>query len=70
MEPDAADRAKKRSGKHADENRFEQENRAFFARVREGYMAIAAREPQRVLAVDASGTPEQTHMKILATVAE
>ncbi|MGC2820716.1 MAG: dTMP kinase [Candidatus Sulfotelmatobacter sp.] len=64
----AADRAKKSSDKHADENRFEQENRAFFARVREGYMAIAAREPQRVLAVDASGTPEQTHMKVLATV--
>ena len=61
-------RANKSSDKHGDENRFEQENRAFFASVREGYMAIAAREPERVLAVDASGTPEQTHTKIVDTV--
>jgi dTMP kinase len=53
---------------HHDENRFEQETRAFFARVREGYMTIAKREPQRVVAVDASGTPRQTHGKIIETV--
>ena len=29
---------------HADENRFEQQNRAFFGRVRQGYLAIAARD--------------------------
>ncbi|MGA9508951.1 MAG: dTMP kinase [Candidatus Sulfotelmatobacter sp.] len=63
-----ADRADKSFSKHADENRFEQENRAFFARVREGYMAIAAREPGRIVVVDASGTPEQTHMKIVDAV--
>ncbi|MGD0269418.1 MAG: dTMP kinase [Candidatus Sulfotelmatobacter sp.] len=39
----------KSAGKHPDENRFEQQNRAFFTRVREGYQAIAAREPQRVV---------------------
>jgi len=55
----------KSAGKHPDENRFEQQNRAFFARVREGYQAIAAREPQRVVAVDASGTPGQTHRRIV-----
>src|ERR1700680_1522028 len=33
----------KSAGKHADENRFEQQTRGFFARVREGYLAIAAR---------------------------
>ncbi len=53
---------------HADENRFEQQNRAFFARVREGYLAIAAREPQRVVAVDASGTPAQTRRRIMEVV--
>jgi dTMP kinase len=51
-----------------DENRFEQQNRAFFARVHEGYLAIAAREPVRVVAVDASGTPTQTHRRILEVV--
>jgi dTMP kinase len=58
--------AGKHAGKHhSDENRFEQQSRAFFARVREGYLAIAAREPGRVVVVNASGTPQQTHRKIL-----
>jgi dTMP kinase len=58
-------RASKTSTRSHDENRFEQETRSFFARVRDGYLAIAKREPQRVVIVDASGTPEQTHRKIL-----
>ena len=37
---------------HKDENRFEQENRAFFGRVRSGYLAIARRETGRVVVVD------------------
>ena len=54
-----------KAGTHAhDENRFEQETRAFFARVREGFAAIAKREPRRVVMVDARGTPAQTHARI------
>jgi dTMP kinase len=61
--------ASKNLGKHhSDENRFEQQNRAFFARVHEGYRAIAAREPERVAAVDAGGTPRQTHRRIVEVV--
>jgi dTMP kinase len=57
------------SGKpHVDENRFEQQNRAFFARVHQGYLAIAARETQRVVVVDARGTPTQTHQRIVEEV--
>jgi dTMP kinase len=57
------------SGKpHVDENRFEQQNRAFFARVHQGYLAIAARETQRVVVVDARGTPTQTHQRIIEEV--
>ena len=51
-----------------DENRFEQESRLFFARVREGYLAIARREPGRVVTIDARGTPGQTHRRILEVV--
>ncbi len=51
-----------------DENRFEQESRAFFGRVRNAYLAIAAREPQRVVIVDARGTPEETHKQIVEVV--
>jgi dTMP kinase len=63
-----ADRAGKNGSKHTDENRFEQEARSFFVRVHEGYLAIAAREPQRVAAVDARGTPAQTHQRIIEVV--
>jgi dTMP kinase len=55
-------------GKRAesDENRFEQESRAFFGRVRAAYLAIAQREPQRVVVVDARGSADETHKQILA----
>jgi dTMP kinase len=54
----------------SDENRFEQESRAFFERVRSAYLEIAKREPGRVVVVDARGSPDQTHAKILKTVDE
>lgn len=78
MDSDAAasvDRARRRNqartgggNKEADENRFEHESRAFFERVRNAYLAIAAREPQRVVVVDARGTADQTHAQILGIV--
>lgn len=52
----------------SDENRFEQESRAFFGRVRNAYLALAAREPQRVMLVDARGTVDETHAKIIDIV--
>ncbi len=60
-------RGKNSRGK-SDENRFEQESRAFFGRVRNGYLAIAAREPHRVVLVDARGTPKETHKQIVEIV--
>lgn len=57
-----------RSGHSQDENRFERETRTFFLRVHEGYMTIARREPGRVVVVDARGTPQQTHEKIVEIV--
>jgi dTMP kinase len=59
---------RKSSSRGHDENRFEQETRAFFGRVREGYLAIAKREPGRVVMVDARGTPGQTHEKVVEAV--
>ena len=58
----------KRGQAKSDENRFEQESRAFFGRVRNAYLAIAAREPQRMVVVDARGTPEETHRQIVQVV--
>jgi dTMP kinase len=78
MDSDVAasvDRARRRNRKQStrsssekDENRFEQESRAFFARVQQGYLAIARREPERVVLVDARGTPTQTHQRIMEVV--
>jgi dTMP kinase len=62
------ERDSKSSTRGHDENRFERETRAFFGRVREGFAAIAKREPGRVVLVDARGTPGQTHQKILEVV--
>ena len=45
-------------GKTVAEGRFEAESLAFHGRVRQGYQAWAARFPQRIRSVDASGTPE------------
>jgi dTMP kinase len=73
MDSDVAasvDRARRRNRAHSktdasDENRFERENRAFFTRVHAAYLDIAKREPGRVAVVDARGTPDQTHAKIV-----
>ena len=51
----AMERSRKRGGQT---DRFEAEQSAFFERVRRGYLDIAAREPGRVVRVDASGQVE------------
>ena len=57
-----------RANSDSDENRFERESHTFFSRVRSCYLEIAKREPGRVVVVDARGTPDQTHAKILEIV--
>ncbi|HVP44653.1 MAG TPA: dTMP kinase [Terriglobales bacterium] len=52
----------------SDENRFEQENRAFFQRVLDKYLEIARREPGRVFAVDAKPPADVVHPLIVAEV--
>jgi dTMP kinase len=74
----SVDRARRRNQKRKgsrsekvaekDENRFEQESRAFFGRVRHAYMTIAHREPQRVQIVNARGAPNETHAVIMEVV--
>ena len=76
MDSDVArsvDRARRRNRKKSasssnDENRFEQENRAFFGRVYNAYMAIAERDNKRVVMVNARGTPAETHRRIIEIV--
>jgi dTMP kinase len=53
-----------------DENRFEKESHAFFTRVRNAFLEIAQREPQRVVLVDARPRLEVVHTQIVRTVFE
>jgi len=57
-----------REGKTVAEGRFEAESLAFHGRVRQGYLSWAARFPDRIRVVDASGTPEATAESIRALV--
>jgi len=54
----------------ADENRFEQENRAFYQRVHDAYMAIAERDPRRIAKVDAREAKTSVHRRIVGIVTE
>ena len=53
-----------------DENRFEKESHAFFTRVREAFLEIARREPQRVILIDARPSIEVVHAGIIRAVKE
>jgi len=54
--PAAGGLARKRTRK---QDRFEQEGMAFHQRVREGYLELAAKEPERWLKVDATQSKEE-----------
>jgi dTMP kinase len=66
-------RARKRNREQSkntadDENRFEKENRAFHQRVLDGFLAIARREPERVIEIDARDSMAVVKAKIVAVV--
>jgi dTMP kinase len=62
-------RRRNKSAEH-DENRFEKESRAFFARVHEGFLKIAEREPRRIVKIDARPPIEVVHGEIVRVVKE
>jgi len=53
-----------------DENRFEQENRPFYERVHQQFLAIARRETERVVLIDARRPLEAVHKDVVAAVRE
>ncbi len=64
-------RARRRNlaaGGDVDENRFEQENRAFYERVHQQFLAIAQRDAERVVLIDARRPMEAVHQEIVAAV--
>jgi dTMP kinase len=71
---DSVARARRRNaagnvdGNKVDENRFEQENRAFFERVHRQFLAIAKRELHRVVTIDARRAKDAVHRDVVAAV--
>jgi dTMP kinase len=53
---------------HAD--RFERLDRAFHERLRAGFQALAASEPERCEVIDATGSTDDVHRVIRATIAK
>ena len=49
-------------------DRFEENDRAFFERVAQGYQAIAESEPNRVRQIDANGTVEDVRQEIWSRI--
>lgn len=51
-------------------DRLERAGSEFHRRVREGFLQIAQENPNRCRVIDAIGTPEEVHQRILATIEE
>ena len=66
------DRAIRRMSERSDtetvQNRMDLESADFYSRVREAYLGIAKREPARFKIIDANGSVEETHAKVVEVV--
>jgi dTMP kinase len=51
-------------------NRMDAETADFYANVRKAYLSVAKREPDRFKVLDANGSIEETHGKVVAIVTE
>ena len=65
----AIKRTGNRSGDEAKANRMDFETAEFYKRVREAYLHIAERESDRFIVVDAEGSVEDIHAKVVEIVA-
>lgn len=52
------------------ESRFENLDMDFHERVRRGFLRIAERNPKRCIVIDARGTPDEVHARIVEAVAQ
>jgi len=57
-----------RDESQAKRNRMDQETAEFYTRVRKAYLGIAKREPKRFRVIDASGSVEEIHPRVVEMV--
>lgn len=58
------------SRRDAKRNRMDDETAEFYSRVRQAYLGIADREPQRFIVIDGSGPIEDIHREVMEIVLE
>lgn len=63
-------RANKRNGDDAKNNRMDAETHDFYERVRERYLKIAEKDPQRFKVIDATGSPDEIFKDTMKIVEE
>ncbi len=56
-------------GRSSDESRFELENLAFHEKVRNGYLSLAEKEPERIIVIDASLSENEVFNQICMNLA-
>ncbi len=71
LDLDAATGLARARARHADRrDRMEQAEESFYDTVRQGYLDLAGREPERFCVLDASLPPEALHERIVKTLTE
>ncbi len=67
---EAVNRMSKRDEDHTKKNRMDEETAEFYTRVRDAYLGIAQREPERFRVIDAMGSMEEIHKQVIKTISE
>jgi len=64
----AVERTANRGGHEAKQNRMDAESREFYTRVRNAYLNIAAREPERFHIINAENSIDEVHRMVVDTI--
>lgn len=70
LDMDARESRRRAAGRNTAPDRIEREPEDFFKTVRDGYLDLAGREPDRIAVVDAAGSPDEVHAAVLAALKE
>jgi dTMP kinase len=58
----------RQSGLREEQSRFDKETEQFHQRLRQAFLALACKYPERIKVIDASQSPERIHQEIIALV--
>lgn len=70
LDVDLATGRRRASGRQDEPDRMERESDAFFENVRQGYLRLAAAEPERITVIDATLDPQTVHAQIVSTLTQ